>query len=125
MSVSGGTVRSYKHFAGIVVLLAGVSQAQQVGCPAAQGKSLLAGVSVFDGPPAEMADLVPDVSRGSAANLFQSWEVGYLFDQHRTVYLACRYAGVSAPVVVKVEQRVKTCSFQAHGRTRAAEMSCR
>ena len=107
------------------LLLAGVAQAQQVGCPAAQGKSLLTGVTVFDGPPAEMADLVPDVSRGGQANLFQSWEVGYLFDQHRTVYLSCRYARVSAPVVVKIERRVKTCSFQAHGRARAAEMSCR
>jgi len=109
----------------ISLLLAGVAQAQPVGCPAMQGKSLLAGVSVFDGPPGEMADLVPDVSRGGQANLFQSWEVGYLFDQHRTVYLSCRYARVSAPVVVKIERRVKTCSFQAHGRARAAEMSCR
>jgi hypothetical protein len=109
----------------VSVLLAGVAQAQQVSCPAAQGKSLLAGVSVFDGPPAEMADLVPDVSRGGEATLFQSWEVGYLFDLHRTPYLSCRYAGVAAPVVVKVEQRVKTCSFQAHGRARAAEMSCK
>jgi hypothetical protein len=109
----------------LALLLAGVAQAQQVSCPAAQGKSLLTGVTVFDGPPAEMADLVPDVSRGGQANLFQSWEVGYLFDQHRMVYLACRYAGLSAPVVVKIEQRVKMCAFQAHGRARAAEMSCR
>lgn len=118
-------MRNCKRLAGVFVLLAGVAQAQQVGCPAIEGKSLLAGVSVFDGPPAEMADLVPDVSRGGAANLFQSWEVGYLFDQHRTLYLACRYAGLSAPVVVKIEQRVKMCAFQAHGRARAAEMSCR
>jgi len=109
----------------LALLLAGVAQAQQVSCPAAQGKSLLTGVTVFDGPPAEMADLVPDVSRGGAANLFQSWELGYLFDQHRTLYLACRYAGLPKPVVVKIEQRVKMCAFQAHGRARAAEMSCR
>ena len=107
------------------LLLTGVAQAQQASCPAAQGKSLLAGVSVFDGPPGEMADLVPDVSRGGEAHLFQSWEVGYLFDQHRTLYLSCRYAAVVKPVVVKIDRRVKTCSFQAHGTARSAVMSCR
>jgi hypothetical protein len=118
-------MRQYKRLAGVLVLLVGVAQAQQVGCPAAQGKSLLTGVSVFDGPPAEMADLVPDVSRGGEAHLFQSWEVGYLFDQHRTLYLSCRYAGLAAPSVLKIERRVQTCSFQAHGRARAAEMTCK
>ena len=107
--------------------LSAVSQAQQARCPAHRGNSPLSSVVVFDGPPAERADLIPDVSKGSGDHAYASWEVSYIFDSGRTLFLVCRFAGLAdtQSVTVKVEKKVKHCTFRTHRSPTPADVSCR
>jgi hypothetical protein len=73
--------------------------------------------SVFDGPPQEQADLVPD-SMGAAGD---EWRVGYLFDLGRVPFLVCRYAGTPRTVTLRLQPPVATC-ITAH---RPPETVCR
>lgn len=117
----------HQWIAGAVLLIATLAPAQRFKCPALQGKNALASASVFDGPPAEKADLVPDLTKGSGDHLYSSWDIGYLFDMGRTPYLVCKYAGLpdAQAVTLKVDKRVAKCIFQAHGAGQPAEAECK
>jgi hypothetical protein len=110
-----------------VLLIATAAHAQSFKCPALQGKNALANVSVFDGPPAEKADLVPDLTKGSGDHLYSSWDIGYLFGMGRTPYLVCKYAGLpdAQSVTLKIDKKVAKCIFQAHAAGQPAEAECR
>jgi hypothetical protein len=68
----------------------------------------LRSVTVFDGPPAEQASLVPDQEGKSGS----SWELGYVYDAGRTVWVRCQYAdGTSADV--QLSAKVGKCEYKA------------
>jgi hypothetical protein len=92
-----------------------------------QGKNPLAGASVFEGPPAEEASLVPDVIKSSGDYLYTSWAIGYLFGKGRTPYLVCRYAGLqdADSVSLKIDKKVAKCIFQAHAAGQPSEAECK
>jgi hypothetical protein len=95
-------------------------------CPAYQGKSALTTVDLFDGPPEQKADLVPDKSTGSMERGYALWKVGYIFTQGRTLYVVCSYSGSdSKPVTIKVAKKVHSCVFRAYGKARPAELNCK
>jgi hypothetical protein len=54
----------------------------------AGGSKALHSVTVFDGPPSEQASLVPDFANRGAS----SWELGYVYDAGRTVWIRCQFA---------------------------------
>ena len=81
-------------------------------------------MSVFDGPPEEQADLVPDLSRGRTVVAYAVWEVGHVFDEGRNVFLVCRYGGSEDTITVKVETKVDHCFYRSVARG-AAEVNCR
>jgi len=113
---------------GLALLLACTAQAQETKCPSYHGKNPLSTVSVFDGPAEEKADLVPDVSKASGGRLVSaSWQVGYLYGIGRKVFLVCRFAGLgdADAATIKVDQKVQTCIFRAHGGGQPAEMTCK
>jgi hypothetical protein len=111
----------------LALLLIAAAHAQEAKCPGFQGKSPLTGVSVFDGPPADKADLVPDVSRGTHELQYASWDIGYLSGSTHGVYLVCRYAGSASaePVTLKIDKKAQTCTFRAHAAGQPAEASCK
>ncbi|MGA2648885.1 MAG: STY0301 family protein [Terracidiphilus sp.] len=117
----------HQWIAGAILLVAVAAPAQSFKCPAWQGKNPLAGVSVYDGPPAEKADLVPDLTKGSGDRLYASWDIGYLFGLGRTPYLVCRYAGLpdTQSVTLKIDKSVAKCIFSAHAGGQPADAECR
>ena len=112
---------------GLALAAAATAQAQEAKCPRYHGKSPLVSGVVFDGPPEEKADLMPDISRGKGSHAYASWDVGYLFDQGRSVYLVCRYSGHGDEnaVTVKVEKKALHCIYRTHAGGQPAELSCK
>ena len=101
--------------------------AKEVKCPSYQGKSALSTVDLFDGPPEERADLMPDVSKGNADHAYASWEVGYIFDKGRNLFLICHFSGSDDAdgMKIKVEKKVQRCIFRTHGSGKPAELTCK
>lgn len=104
-----------KSILGAFLVLAAAAHSQEFKCPSSQGKNALFTVVVYDGPPAEKADLAPDVSRGKTSYTFASWDVGYLYGEGHTVYLVCKFAGLgdAQAVTIKVDKKVQQCVFRA------------
>lgn len=96
------------------------SQAGEAACPREQAGTRLASVSVFDGPPGEHADLVPDRYRETKDGGRSEWDVAYAFQAGRKLYVECRYGGEVPPVVIEPAPTTTTlCTFVARrqGRT--------
>jgi len=105
----------------------GTAHAQEAKCPSYHGKHPLTSVVVFDGPPEQRADLMPDVSKGSGDHAYASWDVSYIFDSGRNLFLVCRYAdaGNANTVTVKVEKKLQRCIYRTHSGGRPAELICK
>ena len=98
---------------------------QEKGCPRVKDGLLLKTADVYDGPPEELAQLKPDVSRGLGGHAYASWDVGYVYDQGRTVFLICQYPDSKPTVKVNVKERVKTCIFRGGTKAKSAELACK
>lgn len=61
-------------------------------------------ISVFDGPPVEMADLVPDDPQAKA----QQWTFGS--KRSRDIYVVCNYADTRMKFAHKVPAEVASCT---------------
>jgi hypothetical protein len=59
------------------------AHAQEGTCPRYHANRPLSSVVLFDGPPEQRADLMPDVSRGSGDHAYASWDVSYIFESGR------------------------------------------
>jgi hypothetical protein len=101
--------------------------AQELRCPSYEGRKALTTVDLFDGPPEQLADLVPDISKGTGDHAYASWKVGYIFTAGRKLYIVCSYTGAqqTSKVILKSDKKVDSCIFRTHGKTRPAELSCR
>lgn len=75
-------------------------------CPV-QSNSYLQYVDVFDGPPEEMAILMPD----QVHDTHGYWSLGYVYDAKRTVTVRCKYAN-SKTVDVTLEEKVQRCDYK-------------
>jgi len=75
-------------------------------CPARHSQPLRF-VDVFDGPPEELATLVPD----AAKNRSGYWELGYVYDANRIVTIRCRYADGNT-VDIKLTEKIERCSYK-------------
>jgi hypothetical protein len=99
--------------------------AQQNSCPRVQHDSPLKTVEVFDGPVEEMAELKPDISKGQGVHIRSIWNVGYVFDQGRTLYVLCKYQQSVAPVKINIQRKVDACTFIAGSSKKPAELVCK
>lgn len=116
-----------KIILGVALALAGTAHAQEVKCPSYQGKVPLSTVVLFDGPPEQRADLMPDVSKGTGDHAYASWDVSYIFASGRNLFLVCKFASSpnSTDVTVKVEKKVQRCIYRTHSGAKPAELSCK
>jgi hypothetical protein len=111
----------------VALALAVTAHAQQFKCPANRGSSLLVSADVYDGPPAEMVQLVPDDSTGTMSYTYASWNLEYLFDMGHTPFLVCKFAGLpdTEKTIIKIDQKVQKCVFKAKSGDRPAEAECK
>jgi hypothetical protein len=93
---------------GLWLALAGLASAQQgqpqpVSCPV-RADDPLSTIGVIDGPPEEMAYLVPDINTDERDH----WNLAYVYDSRRFVTLRCRYK-TGAVVDIKISHRIGQC----------------
>lgn len=74
-------------------------------CPLRVGTTLRF-VDVFDGPPDELASLVPDRAGQSSGY----WNLGYVYEAGRFVTVRCRYDDKNS-VDVKLADKIKRCDY--------------
>jgi hypothetical protein len=83
----------------IVSLFMLCAAAHAESCPALRDRRPLVSVDLFDGPVAEMADLVPDATTDSKNRAHASWKLGYIYDSGHVVYVKCVYRGAKDALV--------------------------
>jgi hypothetical protein len=69
-------------------------------------QTAVAGVTIFDGPPAEQASLVPDNQKSVADNIVQIWQ---LPNSSRGYWLQCNYANTTAQIARRLPASVTRC----------------
>lgn len=106
--------------------LMAMAHAQEARCPSHKDKGALSGVVLYDGPPEQKADLMPDITKGSGDHAYASWKVGHIFDQGRKLYLVCRFGNkIDDTSTVEVDASVKTYVFRSHPGGKPAELICK
>jgi hypothetical protein len=63
-------------------------------------ETAVAGVTIFDGPPAEQASLVPDKEKNLGDSIIQVWQ---LPKSARGYWLQCNYANTTAQIARRLE----------------------
>jgi hypothetical protein len=69
-------------------------------------ETAVAGVTIFDGPPAEQASLVPDNEKTVGDNIIQAWQ---LPKSERGYWLQCNYANTTAQISRRLPASVTRC----------------
>ncbi|HKN14623.1 MAG TPA: STY0301 family protein [Candidatus Binatus sp.] len=69
-------------------------------------QTAIVGVTIFDGPPAEQASLVPDNEKTSGDNIIQTWQ---LAKSARGYWLQCNYANTTAQISRRLPAEVTRC----------------
>jgi len=77
-------------------------------CPLTFEKHVLVDVGVYDGPPAELAELI-----GADGN----WTLGYSPNIRRQYYLGCHFEGLARIYAVPVPTSATLCRIQISPRT--------
>jgi hypothetical protein len=95
----------------LLLAAAGATPAVALECPAVPGATLVY-IDIFDGPPDEMADLVPD-QHGSPANK-TAWNTWRLEAGPKGLYVKCGYGNkldgpYSRIETIRLPDTVKTC----------------
>jgi hypothetical protein len=106
-----------------VVLSAGAAEAAT--CPATHHGKPLEHVTVFDGPPKDMASLRPEDGREMNRKLRQTWDVAGI----RQVHVECGYKGGGSRVI-RPPRSTKTCTqdlrrLDTKGNYRLLSFGCR
>ena len=74
-------------------------------CPTRQNAPLHF-VDVFDGPPEELAMLIPDMAEERSGY----WQLGYIYDAGRFVTIRCKYADGQTSDV-RISNKIKKCDY--------------
>lgn len=69
-------------------------------------RTAIAGVTVFDGPPAEQASLAPDQEKTRGNDVIQTWQ---LPKSDRGYWLQCNYANTTAQVSRRLPAGARQC----------------
>ena len=69
-------------------------------------ETAVAGVTIFDGPPAQQASLVPDSEKQVGDNIIQVWQ---LPKSDRGYWLQCNYANTTAQISRRLPASVSRC----------------
>jgi hypothetical protein len=90
----------------------------------------LAGVTIFEGPPAEQASLMPDSEQTTNEIVFQTWK---LARSDRGYWIQCQYANTTAQISRRLPADVSRCDvtyernvrFGGEGRRVVKSVNCR
>ena len=66
----------------------------------------LAGITIFDGPPANQASLLPDGEETTNYRVFQTWKLG---SSSNGYWLQCNYANTTAQISRQLPAGVRKC----------------
>ena len=69
-------------------------------------ETAVSGVTIFDGPPAQQASLVPDSNKTVGDNIIQVWQ---LPTSDRGYWLQCNYANTTSQISRRLAPSVKRC----------------
>jgi hypothetical protein len=69
-------------------------------------ETAVAGVTIFDGPPAQQASLVPDSEKQVGDSIIQVWQ---LPNSDRGYWLQCNYANTTAQISRRLPASFKRC----------------
>jgi hypothetical protein len=69
-------------------------------------ETAIQGVTIFEGPPAEQASLVPDNEKTSGDNVIQTWR---LTKSDRGYWLQCNYANTTAQIARRLPDSITRC----------------
>lgn len=113
----------------VTLALASAANAAPLACPATLKGKALEEVTVFDGPPAEMASLRPEDGRETNRRMRQTWDIAEIGKSGRQVHMACRYKG-GAKLVLQAPKSAKVCTqdllrLDNKGHYRPLSFSCR
>ena len=65
----------------------------------------IAGVTIFDGPPANQASLLPDNEETTTYRVFQTWKLA----RNGSYWLQCNYANTTAQISRRLPEGVTRC----------------
>ncbi len=90
----------------------------------------IAGVTIFEGPPAEQASLMPDSEQTTNDAVFQTWK---LAKSDRGYWLQCEYANTTAQISQRLPVNVSRCDvayernirFGGDGRRVVKSVNCK
>jgi hypothetical protein len=109
------TISSLSSSAAIAAIAACVlsqaALADAVACPQTQHGVRLKTVTLFDGPPSEHADLAPDSFRETKGVGRSEWDVAYIFQAGRRLYVQCDYGPTTPAVTVEPAASTSRCVF--------------
>jgi hypothetical protein len=85
--------------------------AGEIRCPNIHEGSLLRTVTLFDGPPSEHADLMPDTFHESKNETQSKWDVAYIFKAGRQLFVECEYGPKVSMVILEPEPSTYKCEL--------------
>src|SRR5258708_37737314 len=71
-------------------------------------ETAVAGVTIFDGPPAQQASLVPDSEKTVGDNIIQVWRMP---KSDRRYCLQCNYTNTTAQISRRLPANIRRCDF--------------
>jgi hypothetical protein len=89
--------------------------AGETGCPRIHAGSKLTTVTLFDGPPSEHADLMPDSFRKIGNGSQSGWDVAYIFEAGRQLFVECQYGPKVSTVILEPGPSTYKCEFLSRG----------
>jgi hypothetical protein len=104
-------MRTLMIAAALALAATSATEAASLTCPAKHHGKALDGVTVFDGPPKDMASLRPEDGREVNRKMRQTWDVRYDPKAGRRAHIQCRYKGGGSQVL-KAPKATRTCVQQ-------------
>ena len=89
--------------------------ASEIDCPKIHEGSHLTTVTLFDGPPSEHADLMPDSFRKTGNGSRSGWDVAYIFKAGRQLFVECQYGPNASTVILEPGPSTYKCEFLSGG----------
>lgn len=108
---------------GLWAVLSGCAAAGATSCPENHAGFRLKTVMVFDGPPSEHADLMPDSYHENKGVGRSEWDVAYIFQAGRHLFVKCDYGPSVPAVILEPEPSTQQCVFLSK-RDGAVSLTC-
>lgn len=123
------TISSLSTSVAVAVICACVALPEAAGasdasCPQTQHGVGLKTVTLFDGPPKDHADLVPDSFHEAEGIGRSEWDVTYIFQAGRRLYVQCDYGPTVPVVVLQPVASTKKCVYLSQ-RDGTVSLTCR